>query len=158
MEKLTVFFGCSMRGSHSNVSCEELARIPSIIEGLGYGLASKHQTEEGIIGRENLLAKTDIHDRDYEWLLSSDSGVFEISNPSLGVGAEISDMVHDGKPVLCVYKDNDVDGDDISAYVLGKQGSRFISSIVECRSYSTFEDLKMIIQEFLARVLAHDSE
>lgn len=99
-----VFFGCSMRGGHDAVSKEELAKFPSIIEELGYDLASKHQTQEGIIQRENEQTKTYIHDRDYKWEIESDIGIFEISNASLGVGGEISDMTYLGKPVLCLFK------------------------------------------------------
>lgn len=145
-----IFFGCSMRGSHDCVSHEELALIPDIIESLGCDLVSRHQTETGILEKEDLLTRTQIHDRDYEWLLGSDLGIFEISNPSLGVGAEISDMVHSGKPVLCIYRNVDnIDSNNISAYILGKQGSRFISSRFECHPYSTIEELTMIIKDFL---------
>jgi hypothetical protein len=153
MEKPIIFFGCSMRGGHVNVSRKKLAIIPSMIEELGFRLASRHQTEEGVLEKENLLTKTQIHDRDYEWLLDSDLGIFEISNPSLGVGAEIADMVHNKKPVLCVYDAGiNANEDSISAYILGKQGSRFIDSLIEHSAYSTQEELKLIIQGFILRV------
>ncbi|MCK9393824.1 MAG: nucleoside 2-deoxyribosyltransferase [Candidatus Paceibacterota bacterium] len=152
MKKPVVFFGCSMRGGHANISREKLAIIPSIIEELGCELVSKHQTVEGIIKKENFFTKSQIHDRDYEWLLDSDLGIFEISNPSLGVGAEISDMVHNKKPVLCVYNSNSTNDNDVSAYVLGKQGSKFTDSLFECINYSTFEELRIIIREFFSRV------
>ena len=71
-----------------------------------------------------------IHARDYQWLLDSDVGVFEISHPSLGVGSEISDMIHAGKPVLMLFKrglENKV-----SAYLRGKVGSKYVTDRVPC--------------------------
>lgn len=142
-----VFFGCAMRGGQEIVSREELARFPQIIEELGYELASKHQTQKGIIEKEDKLTKTHIHDRDYKWELESDAGVFEISNPSLGVGGEISDMIHQGKPVLCLFKMGLED--KVSAYVQGKMGSQFVKTPFESCSYSDLEDAKSKIQKFL---------
>ena len=98
-----VFFGCSMRGGYGSVSKSDLAKIPDIIEGLGYELASRHQTGEWKQS-EASQTKTGIHDRDYTWEIESDCGVFEISNPSLGVGGEISDMIGLKKPVLCLFR------------------------------------------------------
>ena len=148
--KKKVFFGCSMRGGQAAVSREDLARFPVMIEELGCELASKHQTEKGVIQKENLLSKTEIHDRDYQWILASACGVFEISNPSLGVGGEISDMLHEGKPVLCLYK-KELEA-SVSAYILGKDGSLIpFKGRCECRSYETLEEAKSIIGVFLGQ-------
>lgn len=150
MKTPIVFFGCSMRGGYTVVSREELAKIPDIIEGLGCNLSSRHQTEKNILSKEDLLEKTQIHDRDYKWLLGADVGIFEISNPSLGVGAEISDMVHAGKPVLCVFKKINEDTEkSISAYILGKKGSIYVKTVFEWAAYSSLEELSRIIDLFL---------
>jgi hypothetical protein len=142
-----VFFGCSMLGGHDRVSRDELARIPDIIEGLGHKLASRHQTRHGIIEEENQREKPEIHDRDYAWEIESDMGIFEISNPSLGAGGEISDMVHMGKPVMCLFKRGLEE--IVSNYIQGKQGSRFIKSPFECHTYETLEELKEKIRGFV---------
>lgn len=146
-KKVLVFFGCSMRGGHEVVSKEELAKFPEIIEELGCVLASKHQTEEGIIAKEDKLDTTNIHDRDYEWEMESDVGVFEISNGSIGTGEEISDMVCLGKPVLCLYKKEFEN--DVSAYGRGKQGSKYVKTPFECHSYSNLTEAKNIIALFI---------
>jgi hypothetical protein len=145
-----IFFGCSMLGGHDRVSRNELARIPDIIEGLGHELASRHQTQPGITKEEDKRGKTEIHDRDYAWEKESDMGIFEISNPSLGVGGEISDMVHMGKPVLCIFKRGLEK--TVSNYIQGKQGSRFVKTPFEFHAYETLEGLKEKIREF---VVAH---
>ena len=155
-KKAVIFFGCSMRGGHSIVNCEELAEIPMIIEELGFELVSKHQTGKDVLRKENLLTKTEIHDRDYNWLLKSHYGVFEISNPSLGVGSEISDMVHNNKPVLCVFKKGLEQ--QVSAYILGKQGSKFFKNVsFECHPYDSLEELRSIIRDFIHRHCAEQN-
>lgn len=144
--KIKVFFGCSIRGGHGIVSQNDLAKIPDIIEELGHEVVSRHQTQEGIVKREDELATPDIHDRDYTWLSNADLGIFEISNPSLGVGGEISDILHLGKPVLCLFY-----GDEklVSAYIRGKEGSKFVKTVFICRCYSTIEEAKNIITQFI---------
>ena len=124
----------------------ELAKIPKIIETLGCKLVSKHQTQDWIKS-EAKLTNTEIHDRDYDWEIESDCGIFEISNPSLGVGAEISDMITFKKPILCLFKKGLEK--EVSAYIQGKKGSKYIKSIFECNSYESLEDLKNIIQKFV---------
>jgi len=138
-----------MRGGRDNVSREELDKIPDVIEGLGYELASRHQSADGVAEREVKMKPKEIHDRDYAWLLSSNIGIFEISNPSLGVGGEISDCVHLKKPVLCLMKrglENKV-----SAYTRGRQGSEYFDTPFECHSYNTKEDLGNIIEAFVEK-------
>ncbi len=136
-----------MRGGHEMVGQEELAKLADIIEELGYLLVSKHQTQAGIVQKEDKLKTQQIHDRDYCWGKESDVGIFEISNPSLGVGGEIVDMIHQGKPVLCLFK-KELDK-SVSVYIRGKQGSRFISTPFEYYAYETFEDAKQKILLFV---------
>lgn len=144
---VNIYFGCSMRGGHNLVSEEDLAKLPQIIESLGYTLPSKHQTQKGIIKEENKLTKKHIHDRNYNRMLGSDAGVFEISNPSLGVGGEISDLVNLKKPVLCLFKKGLED--TVSAYIQGKMGSEFITSPFEVYAYIDLTDAKEKIDSFV---------
>jgi len=146
-----VFFGCSMRGGQELVSKEELYSIKEAIKELGYALASEHQTKKGIVKEELSLSTTEIHDRDYKWLMESDVGVFEITNGSIGTGGEISDMVHLGKPILCLYK-KELE-DQVSAYGRGKQGSEFVKTPFVSYGYETVEDAKSKIQEFVEKYL-----
>jgi len=135
-----VFFSCSMRGGYSRVAQEELRKIPDIIEALGLVLISRHQTSENFMENESKLTEQEIHDRDYRWLKEVDLVIAEITNPSLGVGAEIADAVNLGISVLCVYKKEYEH--QISAYVRGKAG-------VVCRAYSDHDELKEVIREFV---------
>lgn len=142
-----IFFGCSMRGGDSIVKRSELAKFPEIIEKFGCKIMSKHQSENDFLEKEGKLAVTEIHDRDFERLKEADAGIFEISNPSLGVGSEISDMLHLGKPVLCLYK-KELEN-NISAYIRGKEKSKFVKTIFECYEYNDLKDAENKIRYFL---------
>jgi len=146
--EITVYFGCSMLGGYAAVSREEIARLQKRIAELGFGLASDHQTQPGVLEREAKLEPSLIHDRDYQWLLDSDVGVFEISNPSLGVGSEISDMIYAGKPVLMLFKRGLQD--NISSYIRGKVGSKYVSCPIECHAYTDLNDAGARIRAFIA--------
>ena len=146
-ENVVVYFGCSMLGGYAAVSREEVARLQQRIAELGYRLASHHQTQPGVLEREAKLEPSLIHDRDYRWLLDSDVGVFEISNPSLGVGSEISDMIFARKPVLMLFKHGLED--KISSYIRGKVGSQYVSCPIECHAYSDVNDAGNRIRTFI---------
>jgi len=150
-QRATVYFGCSMAGGYANVRREALAEFPGIIVNLGHRLATDHQTRPGIIEKEAKLQETYIHDRDYRWMMESDLGVFEISNPSLGVGGEISDMIHMGKPVLLLFKKGL--GKRVSAYIRGKCGSSFVRSPIECVAYEDMTEVGEAIRGFISRCL-----
>ena len=135
-----VFFSCSMSGGYGRLAQAELRKIPDIIEALGMVVISTHQTDENFVENESTLTEKRIHDRDYQWLQDADLVIAEITNPSLGVGAEIVDAVHLGIPVLCVYKR---EYEHLtSSYIRGKAG-------VVCRAYSDYDELKDIIREFM---------
>ena len=135
------------------MSKEEIARLQKRVAELGYRLASDHQTQPGVLEREAKMGTVFIHDRDYQWLLDSDVGVFEISNPSLGVGSEISDMIYAGKPVLMLFKRGLQD--KISSYIRGKVGSKYVSGPIECHAYKDLHEAGSKIRAF---VEAHCTE
>ena len=147
-DSLKVYFGCSMRGGYANVTREELAEFPKMIVELGLRLATDHQTQPGILEKEAQFEHVYIHDRDYRWMMESDLGVFEISNPSLGVGGEISDMIHMGKPVLLLFKKSSEE--KVSAFIRGKCGSRFVNSPLECAAYEDLEQARELTRKFIA--------
>lgn len=140
-----VFFSCSMRGGFSKLAQAELRQIPDLLESLDLELLSRHQTQDDFMKSESRLTERQIHDRDYRWLQKADLVIAEITNPSLGVGAELADAVWLGIPVLAVYKREYEH--EISAYIRGKPG-------VVCRAYIDTADLKEIIREFLASCIA----
>lgn len=142
-----IFFGCSMRGGFHQVSQDDLRKLGDAMEAMGYSLVSRHQTSPSFTKDEAPLANTQIHDRDYEWLMAAEVGIFEISNPSLGVGGEISDCAHLGKPVLCLYKSGLAQA--VSAYTMGKEGSQYVKAPFHCRAYGSLAEAEQIIKTFV---------
>jgi hypothetical protein len=136
-----------MRGGYGYVSREQLSRFPAIITSLGHKLATNHQTSFNWAEIEAGMDYVYIHDRDFEGLKKSTVGIFEISNPSLGVGAEISDMILLGKPVMCLIKKGLES--HVSAYIQGKKGSKFVKTPFECYEYDGMEHAKELIKKFV---------
>lgn len=81
-----------------------------------------------------------IHDRDLEWLKSSDVIVAEVTIVSMGVGYEIGRAVESGKPVLCLFRPGS--GNNISAMISGCDNLKLVN-------YSNYEEAQKAISEFL---------
>lgn len=80
-----------------------------------------------------------IHDRDMEWLISSDVIVAEVTTVSMGVGYEIGRAVEMGKKVLCLFRPDA--GKNLSAMIGG-------CPLVELVNYSNPEEAKRAIDNF----------
>lgn len=65
-----------------------------------------------------------IHDRDADWLLSSDVVVAEVTQPSLGVGYEIGTAVQRNIPTIALYRGAP---GGLSAMIRGSNGVQLIS-------------------------------
>ena len=84
-----------------------------------------------------------IHNRDLEWLQSSDILVAEVTTVSMGVGYEIGRAVESGIKVLCLFRPNS--GKNLSAMISGCED-------LELVNYSDFEEVKAAISNFLQTV------
>ena len=85
------------------------------------------------VGLESLgeSGETELHDdsiyqRDLEWLSSADAVVAEVTTPSLGVGYEIGIAEKLGKPVLCLFDENQ-NGFRLSAMLSGNSKVQTLS-------------------------------
>lgn len=144
---MEIYFGCSMRGGFGSVSQDDLRKLQRAIKELGHELITEHQTSATFRADEAPHTNSYIHDRDYDYLLRARLGIFEISNPSLGVGGEISDMIHLRKPVLCLFRRGLEE--NVSAYIQGKKGSKHVMTPFECLAYESSEDAKDKIKRFI---------
>ena len=100
------------------------------------------------VGLESLgdRGETELHDdtiyqRDLEWLSSADAVVAEVTTPSLGVGYEIGIAEKLGKPVLCLFDENQT-GFRLSAMLSG-------NSKVQTFKYHSLGQAKQKITDFL---------
>jgi 2'-deoxynucleoside 5'-phosphate N-hydrolase len=81
-----------------------------------------------------------IHDRDLEWLQSSDILVAEVTTVSMGVGYEIGRAVESGKKVLCLFRPDS--GKNLSAMVAGCPNMELVN-------YNNLNDLKISVKKIL---------
>ncbi|MCK5176263.1 MAG: NUDIX domain-containing protein [Candidatus Aenigmarchaeota archaeon] len=143
-----IFFACSMRGGCEKVKQDDLREIAFILKSLGHTLISEHQTDNDFFNQESAFSATEIFQRDYCWIMECDYIIAEITNPSLGVGGEISDASALEKPVLCLYKKKEEKS--ISAYIRGKANSIFTPTI-KSESYCDLDELKSKTENFIKR-------
>jgi len=81
-----------------------------------------------------------IHNRDLEWLQSSDVLVAEVTSVSMGVGYEIGRAVESGKKVLCLFRPDS--GKFLSAMIAGCPDLEIIN-------YEKLEQAKLAVDKFL---------
>lgn len=133
-----IYFAGSIRGGR-----DDSAIYAQLIEKLKkFGRVS---TEH--IGSPNLTANGEeasprsIHDRDLEWLQSSDIIVAEVTTPSLGVGYEIARATQWQKRVLCLFRTGTAQ--TLSAMISGCPG-------VTVREYARVDDVDRILEDFFS--------
>lgn len=133
-----------MRGGNDNAPLYSLKQLQNALKEIGLEVISMHQTEEGILEKEDKLSETSVYRRDRDWIKQCYLLVAEMSDASHGVGAEISHAIDDGLWVLGVYN---VPAERVSKYVRGM--------ITDYRpkgrhaQYYDINDFKRIVNEFV---------
>ena len=98
---MKIYFAGSIRGGR-----EDADRYYEIINHLKkYGeVLTEHVGSDSLTHKgENTLNDNQIHNRDMNWLLSSDIVIAEVTNPSLGVGYEIGRAIEHKKKIICLF-------------------------------------------------------
>lgn len=135
---MKIYFAGSIRGGR-----EDTALYQQIIEYLKtFGeVLTEHVGDPNLTGLGD-DGPTDkyIHDRDLEWLLTSDVLVAEVTTVSMGVGYEIGRAVESGKKVLCLFRPEP--GKNLSAMIAGCKD-------LKLAKYRNLEGAKLLISEFL---------
>jgi len=135
---MRIYFAGSIRGGR-----EDAALYLQIIEYLKtFGeVLTEHVGDPNlsIIGDDGPNDKF-IHDRDLEWLQSSDVLVAEVTTVSMGVGYEIGRAVETGKKVLCLFRPKS--DKNLSAMIAGCPNLELIN-------YNTLEEAKLAIKKKL---------
>jgi nucleoside 2-deoxyribosyltransferase len=137
---MKIYFAGSIRGGR-----EDAALYLQIIEYLkSFGeVLTEHVGDPSLTGLDD-DGPTDrfIHNRDLDWLLSSDVVVAEVTAVSMGVGYEIGRAVAAGKKVLCLFKPDS--GKNLSAMIAG-------CADVEVAVYNNLNEAKNKISAFLEK-------
>ena len=131
-----VYFACSLKGGGDKT---DIPLIADIIRKYAVILSEAFLNDihrpEG-----SLLPKEEIWRGDLDWVRESDLMIADVSNPSLGVGYEIAKAEEWGKPILCVYKNQEK---ILSAMISG-------SPNVKVAYYDNPGDLETVIKDFLS--------
>ena len=133
-----IYFAGSIRGGR-----DDAAIYAQLIERLRkFGrVYTEHVGSPDLTAGGEKGSPREIHDRDLEWLQSSDVIVAEVTTPSLGVGYEIARATEWQKPVLCLFRIGTAQ--TLSAMISGCPG-------VTVREYAKVDDADRILEEFFS--------
>jgi nucleoside 2-deoxyribosyltransferase len=135
---MKIYFAGSIRGGREDAAL--YAQLIGHLKNFGEVL-TEHVGDSNLNGLgDDGFADRFIHDRDLEWLLSSDVLIAEVTAVSMGVGYEIGRAVASGKKVLCLFRPDS--GKNLSAMIAG-------CPAVKVAHYRTSEEGKKIISAFL---------
>ncbi|MNC50041.1 2'-deoxynucleoside 5'-phosphate N-hydrolase 1 [compost metagenome] len=115
---MKIYFAGSIRAGREDVGLyhEIIAHLKQYGEVLTEHVGDYSLSIDG----QNQLPDKYIHDRDVDWLLSSDLVVAEVTVASLGVGYEIGTAVREKIPVIALFRNNE--GKQLSAMIRGSEG------------------------------------
>lgn len=134
---MKIYFAGSIRGGRQDV--DRYQKLISFLKTYGEVLTEHVGDYSLSVEGQKQLDDRFIHDRDLEWLNSSDLIVAETSVPSLGVGYELANGVFA----------------DIPIFVLHRKGSKQISAMIhgsdkiEYHEYSSIEEAKELLKNRL---------
>jgi nucleoside 2-deoxyribosyltransferase len=115
---MKIYFAGSIRAGREDV--DTYHRIINQLKQYGEVLTEHVGDYSLSIEGQNQLPDTYIHDRDLEWLQSSDVIVAEVTVPSLGVGYELATAVKENIPVIALFRN--AEGRQLSAMIRGSKG------------------------------------
>lgn len=137
---MKIYFAGSIRGGRNDALLyhEIIGFLSNFGEVLTEHIGDPNLSEIGDDGPDDGF----IHDRDLEWLQSSDVLVAEVTQVSMGVGYEIGRAVESGKKVLCLFRP--AGNKRLSAMIAG-------CSKIELVKYQSFSEAKTIIADYFER-------
>ncbi len=134
---MNIYFAGSIRGGREDAGLYN--QIIKLLKTYG-NVLTEHvgDINLGVVGDDG-ANDVFIHNRDMEWLLSSNLVVAEVTVTSMGVGYEIGRAVENNIPVFCLFRpQNDK---YLSAMITGNKN-------IIVKSYHTIDDIKRIFQEY----------
>lgn len=140
---MKVYFAGSIRAGRGDVPIYErlIGRIKEYGEVLTEHVGDYRLSVKG----QHALSDQFIHDRDVDWLLSSEVVIAETTVPSLGVGYEIAVAIANDIPVVALHRGEQ---GDLSAMIAGSSG-------VTTHFYTEIDEALAIIDAYFAEDLAN---
>jgi 2'-deoxynucleoside 5'-phosphate N-hydrolase len=137
-DNLRIYFSGSIRGGRQDAAIYN--DLISFMKTFG-NVLTEHIGRLDLIDEREIVAR-EIHDRDMDWLESSDVIIAEVTTPSLGVGYELGRGVEIGKPILCLYRKSE--GKRLSGMISGSPG-------IITFEYDEIEEAKEQIADFIRK-------
>jgi nucleoside 2-deoxyribosyltransferase len=100
---MKIYFCGSIAGGRQNAAVYRA--IVDHLEAMSHEVLTRHVARPDVLNWEQTRTPQEVYARDMAWLHQCDVVVAEVTSPSLGVGYEIAEALHLGKPVLCVYRE-----------------------------------------------------
>jgi nucleoside 2-deoxyribosyltransferase len=105
----------------------------------GHSVLTQHLLDPMRLNQERVCPRPFIFQRDLRWLQEADLFVAEVSLPSTGVGYEICQALHWGKPIVCLAQEHRV----VSAMVEGNPAVTLIR-------FGSNEEVRLRLRTWLA--------
>lgn len=116
---MKIYFAGSIRGGRDDQPIYE--QLINFLQEEGATVLCEHVGYKDLSDHGQDMSSREIHDRDLRWIDEADAVVAEVTNPSLGVGYEISYAVQTKKPVLALFRGEE-QGKRLSAMIEGSFG------------------------------------
>ncbi len=133
-----IYFAGSIRGGRADAAI--YSQLIDRLRKFGR-VFTEHVGSPSLTANGEAASPRDIHDRDLEWLRSSDVIVAEVTTPSLGVGYEIARAAEWQKPVLCLFRTGTPQ--TLSAMISGCPG-------VVVSEYAKVDETDAILEKFFS--------
>jgi nucleoside 2-deoxyribosyltransferase len=139
---MKIYFAGSIRGGREDVALymQIIDYLKTFGEVLTEHIGDPNLTDAGDDGPSDRY----IHNRDLDWLQSSDVLVAEVTSVSMGVGYEIGRAIESGKKVLCLFRPDS--GKILSAMIAGCPDLFLVN-------YKNLDEVKLAIKCFLKKDL-----
>jgi 2'-deoxynucleoside 5'-phosphate N-hydrolase len=103
-DAMEIYFAASIAGGRQYLPTYQ--KMVHYLQQAGHRVLTEHIIAPDVWHLEEQLTPQQVYTRDIEWLTGADALIAEVSNPSLGVGYEISYALSLLKPVLCLYHES----------------------------------------------------
>jgi hypothetical protein len=134
---LRIYFAGSIRAGRADAVLYH--RIVQILQKYGTVLTEHVGDPNMDESGDSHISDKEIHDRDMQWLESSNVLVAEVTQPSLGVGYEIGRAVDMNKDILCLFRPET--GKRLSAMIRGAEPT------IRVKDYKV-EEIEQILHDY----------
>ena len=136
---MNIYFACSITGGRDFETVYQ--EIVAALLADGHEVPTAHLADPGVKQLEAIANPSQVYERDVAWIRACEALVAEVSTPSHGVGYEVAFALSLGKPVLCLFQENQA----VSKMITGNSHPN-----LRVRTYRSAGEAVAVIRTFLA--------